>query len=531
MFPKPVDGAQGNSAPRAGLILVLSLALALSTRLALWLARAVPFNSDEAIVGLMARHINAGARPPFFYGQSYMGSLDAWLIAGAFRLLGDELFSIRLVQIALYLFFLITSYFLTRRFFGAAVARWTVLLGAVPPVLVMTYTSATLGGYGEVLVLGNLTLLVGYETAQPDRPTHPLLWLMLGLVAGLAFWTLGLAVVYLAPVALIHLLRFERRRLPRYGLVLLGFLIGSAPWWVYNLEQGGAALSVLTSDTPFESSWWQRLLGFMLLGLPALLGLRFPWAPDYLATPWLFAGTLLYAGVFLFLFLKWRHRARPLPLGTVLLVGQVGFFAAAFVGTQFGIDSTGRYLLPLYLPLLVGAAHAVQAAWRWRRASAIGLVLAFMVLNGWGVLRAMASPDKLTTQFDPITRFDNTADAALIAFLDQRQLRTGYTNYWVSYRIAFLTDERIQLAPVLPYKADLRYTPRDQRIPGYLSQARSADRIVYVTSLHPELDRRLADAFDRADIGYQERQIGPYHVFFDLSQPINPDQLDMSAAP
>src|SRR5438128_2438006 len=66
-------------------------------------AGAVSFNSDEAIVALMARHILQGERPIFFYGQAYMGSLDAWLVAGSFSLFGQTILAIRLVQIALYL--------------------------------------------------------------------------------------------------------------------------------------------------------------------------------------------------------------------------------------------------------------------------------------------------------------------------------------------------------------------------------------------------------------------------------------------
>ena len=31
---------------------------------------AFPFNADEAVVGLMSRHILSGARPIFFYGQA-----------------------------------------------------------------------------------------------------------------------------------------------------------------------------------------------------------------------------------------------------------------------------------------------------------------------------------------------------------------------------------------------------------------------------------------------------------------------------
>ena len=38
----------------------------------------------------MARHILLGARPAFFYGQAYMGSLDAFLAAAAFAIFGQQ---------------------------------------------------------------------------------------------------------------------------------------------------------------------------------------------------------------------------------------------------------------------------------------------------------------------------------------------------------------------------------------------------------------------------------------------------------
>ncbi len=48
----------------------------------------VPFNADEAVVALMARHILQGERPIFFYGQAYLGSTDARLAAASFISLG-----------------------------------------------------------------------------------------------------------------------------------------------------------------------------------------------------------------------------------------------------------------------------------------------------------------------------------------------------------------------------------------------------------------------------------------------------------
>ncbi|MCH8338083.1 MAG: hypothetical protein IH858_04430, partial [Chloroflexi bacterium] len=65
-------------------ILIFGLAL----KLMLLASDAFPFNSDEAVVGLMARHILDGAWPAFFYGQAYMGSLDATLVAIGFALFG-----------------------------------------------------------------------------------------------------------------------------------------------------------------------------------------------------------------------------------------------------------------------------------------------------------------------------------------------------------------------------------------------------------------------------------------------------------
>lgn len=523
--PPPMQDA--DSRDRWWLFLIVSLGIALAVRWALLAWQSIPFNSDEAILGLMARHITEGARPIFFYGQAYMGSLDAWLIAGSFHLFGDSVTAIRLVQIVLYLAFLAITMVLATRMYGPSIGRWTAPLAALPPVLIMTYSSATLGGYGELLVLGGLTLLLGYETVRKEHGVAPIVWPLLGLSAGFAFWTLGVALVYLAPVALIHVLRFNPRRMAGYASALVGFALGSLPWWIYNLGHDWAALDVLISQAPIESVWWERLFGFIVLGVPALLGLRYPWTPEFMPTVWLFIGITLHAGVFLFLFRRWRQEGWSRHPGTQLMIGIVIFFVVGFVGTHFGVDSTGRYLLPLYTPLLIGGAYTLESVWRRRRASAVALLIGFMVLNGAGVWRAAASPTGLTTQFDAITRFGNEHDEELIEFLRQEGVSAGYSNYWVTYRVAFTTNEEIILAPLLPYKPDLRYSPSDQRIDRYLELVRSSEEVVYVTSLHPILDEILQRELTNAGVTFRERHIGPYHIYYDLSRPIDPEALDL----
>ena len=59
----------------------------------------MPFNSDEAIVALAARHILQGARPVFFYGQAYMGTIDSYMVALGFSLFGESVLVMRLIEI------------------------------------------------------------------------------------------------------------------------------------------------------------------------------------------------------------------------------------------------------------------------------------------------------------------------------------------------------------------------------------------------------------------------------------------------
>ncbi|HJT59439.1 MAG TPA: hypothetical protein VJ761_23220, partial [Ktedonobacteraceae bacterium] len=70
---------------------------------------------DEGTMGQMAVHIaKDGQRPIFFYGQAYMGSLEAYLAAPLFQLFGASLFTLRLGLVLLFTIFLTAMYLLVR---------------------------------------------------------------------------------------------------------------------------------------------------------------------------------------------------------------------------------------------------------------------------------------------------------------------------------------------------------------------------------------------------------------------------------
>jgi len=507
--------------------LLIAVIQAIGVKVWLLVSEAIPFNGDEAIVSLMARHILQGEKPVFFYGQAYMGSLDAWLVSGAFWLFGEFVLSVRIVQIGLYVLYLITLWFLMRRLFrDPATANIGAVLAALPPVLMTTYTSATLGGYGEILFLGNIVLILGYDVLFGKRQAAWWAWLFLGLAGGIGFWVLGMMGVYLLGVGIVGLWKFSLRKIPFYGLAASGFFAGSAPWWWYNLTSDWLALKSFFDSGLVETSAWHNFLGFSLLGIPGLLGMRFPWTENYAPWPLLFVIILLSQAVVLYLVRVLRHDEDVAALGAKFYLGIFGFsFCLVFVFSQFGIDATGRYFLPLYVIYFGVGAAFVRFVWCRQRILGILLLLVMLGVNGAQTYRAASHPDKITTQFDPITRFDNSYDKALIDFLSENQELRGYTNYWVSYRLAFLSREKLLFAPRLPYKSDMSYTEADNRYPLYNEIVEASERAAYITSKHPELDDILRQQFAALDVSFQEKQIGEFHIFYRLSRHVSPVEL------
>ena len=532
---------------RKPLTLVVIIIGAITLKAILLALDAVPFNSDEAVVALMARHILRGEHSWFFYGQAYMGSLDAYLVAGAFALLGESVLAVRVVQVALFAAVLLTGYQVALRITDdQRAAQLTVLLLAFPPVLLTLYTTATLGGYGEALLMGNLLLWWGHRLGWEDAHRRGL-WLAWGLAAGLGFWAFGMTLVYLVPVALWllrrppeptsrltpHASRFTLY-VSRFTLAALGFIVGSLPWWLGNLGQTdigvaelfGTAISSTATAGSFLGNVGLRVFSFFILGLPALFGLRFPWSvegpPLWLSVPALslYLGALGYG--------LCRRATATVRSGHLLLWGICTSLFLGFILTPFGGDPSGRYFLPLYLPLFIFTAEVLTklrertGRWAW------GLLGAVLIFNLVGTFQAAsANPPGITTQFEAITQVDHSYDAELIDFLRSHDGTRGYANYWVTYPIAFLSDEEIILVPRLPYKTDLRYTPRDDRYAPYGELVDASPTAVYVTTNHPALDNLLKDQLTSLGVSYSETQIGDYHLFYDLSRKVTPSELTL----
>jgi 4-amino-4-deoxy-L-arabinose transferase-like glycosyltransferase len=507
------------------------------------LARDVfPFNADEAVVGLMARHILGGEQPTFFYGQAYMGSLDAFLVAGGFAVFGQSVWVIRLIQILLYLATIITTVGIGM--VGFRSIKTGLLAGlfmAAPPVNSLLYTTVSLGGYGEALLLGCLNNLVGlilldriHRALAQNRWKLFLLW---GFLSGLGLWVNGLTLVFSGPMAAVLLWHMLGKSARRSGvwklawLVILGGLLGSLPWWLYAMQNGlqGLVNELFGTAVAVEQETWlvrtmNHMANFLILGVPAAAGFRPPWDVRWLALP-LIPLVLVLGGMVVYYWMNRIFVQKPVQSAYVVCGGILLAFTLAFVGTPFGVDPSGRYFLPLAVAFSLVCADYLTSQVKKRYLQAAGVTL-LLFFNLWGTLDCAAqNPPGITTQFNPITIVDQSQMPVLMAFLKENGEQRGYTNYWVAYPLAFLSHEELIFTPRLPYQADLRYTPRDDRYAPYDAVVGQSQRVAFITTRNESLDAKIRTSFTGLGVTWQEKKLGDFQIFYHLSMLVRPDQI------
>src|SRR2546428_1167216 len=159
-------------------------------------------DGDEAMVGIQAEHILRGEHPVYFYGQAYMGSLEAYVMAVLFALAGPSVWMLRaeptlLSLLVVYLTWQLAGTLaqtaqlpsLARQLFQTLAA----LFAAVPPLYDTVLELRTLGGYIETFVLMLLLLLSALQLtrrwhAGASSKELALRWAGIGFIVGLGFW-------------------------------------------------------------------------------------------------------------------------------------------------------------------------------------------------------------------------------------------------------------------------------------------------------------------------------------------------------
>src|SRR5215471_7263833 len=204
-----------------------------AARFAVLFASQTHVHSDEAIIGLMGKHILEGRHFPFYmYGQPYNAGAawEAYLAAVAFALFGVGVVPLKGSIVILSLLCLFLFYRMGCALYDRTTAILATIVFALTPSLLKWHFQVR--GYSwYFLSIPLLTILLVSIESTPNRRWT--LFLLFGAVSGLSICSLELGLAF--NLALWVLILMRRSLSVKNALIALaGFIAGYSPAIVFN---------------------------------------------------------------------------------------------------------------------------------------------------------------------------------------------------------------------------------------------------------------------------------------------------------
>jgi hypothetical protein len=425
-------------------------------------------NADEAVVGLMTRHVLDGELTTFYWGQAYGGSQEALLTAPVFWIGGSSWLALRMIPIALSAVAALLVWRVGRRTIGEPAALVAAGVFWIWPPFVLYQLVHQQGFYASNVVYCGLLLLLALRLVERRDRTRVGLF---GLVLGLAFWQTAQIVPVAAGVIGWTIWR-QARHLRQLWMAVPFAVLGALPWIIWNARHGWESL-----DMPDYGDKAHSLRLLVSPVLPMMVGLRAPFSAELLLPAAL--TYLIYIGLvaaFAYGAFKARHRSSS------ILYVVVAVFPFVYVISPKTVHSLGT---PRFIVVLgpVLALLLAQIATRYLRAAAI-LALAFVVsavtlhrMDQW-----FGSRPSQTTQAKGLgprhaVQWVPRDLGPLVSALNRLRLDHVYADYWLAYRLDFDTRERIvagesrfeglafERGRAIPsFQPDVRYRPYDREV-------------------------------------------------------------------
>jgi hypothetical protein len=477
------------------------------------------FDSDEAVEGLMALHVLSGEYPLFMWGQRYKGVPEVYLSSLVFGAAEPGVVALKAVTLACFVAFVCLNFILLSRACSRRVAWMATSLFVVCPGSLVYWS---LSGSAEIVMtmVAGAVLCLGVHAWRRSGSSAGLI--VAAVALGFGLWVQQYIVYYVVALALAALVdapewrkwageALAGRALPdwlrvarggvaavaalyfTFGLVafvgggfevdvsgvrisathpqkmwwisagflalaglatfvldlrrinpsvVAAFLIGYSPAIVGQFTAHGFGASMRRTDLDGLVASMGSIVGDVV---PMLFGFKSP------TTAWLgvpAASALLVAAVVALSY--WRMRERPF---TVFFHAFLIAAPALFIISGSFVDAQSyRYLMPMHAALPVVYAVGVDAAFAVNRMAGTLLLAGLLGVFSWQQANwyRLLEPDR--------------AAAAVIECLDRSGIRAAYADYWVSYKITFLTRERIVVVPTSgdryePLAAHVRAVP------------------------------------------------------------------------
>jgi hypothetical protein len=415
------------------------------------------FDSDQAVMGLMAKHLSElRAFPVFFYGQNYILGVQAWLAAPVFAVLGPSITALRLPLLATNIAIALMLFWILVRETGLRPA-----LAAVPVLFFALAAPGTTQHYleasgGNVEPLAYVLLL--WLTRR--RPAWGGLIFAVGFLHR-EFTLYGLVALVAMEAAHGTLFTREgiRRRLAMLRTAAEVWLF--VQWIKYFSSAAGPGTSMQDVFRPHDNlvELASRVcfdLRTLPIGAWRLLTIHWPMLFGMTPRPivdfnvdtgvwqgvpggsFLLGATMLLAAVGIVRRIAADRRWRPQDDGCAYLVLVALLSSAGFVVARCGEVGLMRYeLLSILGAVGLGGWFLGTAPGPWMRRTWIALAVATVGVSA-------VSHARILTEY--VTHSPVGAKQMLVRHLRAQGVRYAVSDYWIAYSLTFLANEEIIVA-------------------------------------------------------------------------------------
>jgi 4-amino-4-deoxy-L-arabinose transferase-like glycosyltransferase len=391
-------------------------------------------NGDEAVVGLMTRHITHGDVPAFYWGQAYGGSQEAVLTAPLFVVAGSSWLALRVIPILLSAVTALLVWRVGRRTIGEPAAAVAAALFWIWPPFVVFQLTHQQGFYASNVFYCSLLLLLALRVVE--QPTRSRVGVF-GLVSGLAFWQTAQIVPVLAGIIAWTIWK-QPRSLRNLWVAAPLAALGALPWIVWNANHHWESLA--------QPSYGDKLHSLRLLAspvLPMMAGLRAPFSAELLLpAPLTYLIYLSLIALFVYGAVK-AGRTNASLLYVVTLVFPVIYVISPKTSWAVGTPRFISVLAPVLVLLLAQVARSYVPAVALLAVALAVSVVTLQRMDDWfrsepaHVTQAQGLGPRHAVQWVPRDL------SPLVRTLDSLGLHDVYTDYWLAYRLDFDSKERI----------------------------------------------------------------------------------------
>jgi len=218
---------------------------------AYWLAEVR--TADNGIICLMVRHTLEGkGMPTFFYGLPYMGSIEPMASVFFCKLFGFSGFMVNMGTAIMGIMLLPIVYLWGRDAGGNKAGLGALAVCMVGPEFYFQFQSWADGGYAAIVLISAFLVWYGMRCLQAFKAQNQLsIWriMLLGLVAGLGWYQSPLLISAYLTLGLIYLVTLRMRLVSwRIFLGIPAFVLGSLPWWIWNIQHQWKSFNMLNSE-------------------------------------------------------------------------------------------------------------------------------------------------------------------------------------------------------------------------------------------------------------------------------------------